>query len=84
MNTNSNSPVSFDNISFAFMNSFHCGNGEFLDKLRKQAILDNVPIIRQETENLLKVLLRLCEPKHILEVVIEVFRVYVPAWRFAL
>ncbi len=51
-----------------FMNSFHCGNGEFLDKLRKQAILDNVPIIRQETENLLKVLLRLCEPKHILEV----------------
>lgn len=52
----------------AFMNSFYSGNRDFLNQLRKQAVLDNVPIIRQETESLLKVLLRLCEPKHILEV----------------
>lgn len=51
-----------------YINSLDTGNSRFVNQLRRQAILDDVPIIRQETENLLKVLLRLRQPKHILEV----------------
>lgn len=51
-----------------YINSLDTGNSDFLNQLRRQAVLDYVPIIRQETENLLKVLLRLKQPKHILEV----------------
>ena len=52
----------------SYIHSLDSGNGEFLDKLRFQAEEDKIPIIRQETEQLLKVLLRLKQPKHILEV----------------
>lgn len=51
-----------------YINSLDTGNGEFLNELRRQAIADYVPIIRQETEQLLKVLLRMKQPKRILEV----------------
>ena len=52
----------------SYIHSLDSGNGEFLDRLRLKAEEDNIPIIRQETEQLLKVLLRLKQPKHILEV----------------
>lgn len=51
-----------------YINSLDTGNSDFVNELRRKAIADGVPIIRQETENLLKVLLRLTKPKHILEV----------------
>lgn len=51
-----------------YINSLDTGNGVFLNELRRQAIADYVPIIRQETERLLKVLLQMKQPEHILEV----------------
>lgn len=51
-----------------YINSLDTGNGEFLNELRRQATADYVPIIRQETERMLKVLLQIRRPKHILEV----------------
>lgn len=51
-----------------YINSLDTGNSDFVNQLRRQATAEYVPIIRQETENLLKVLLRLNQPKHILEV----------------
>lgn len=51
-----------------YINSMNAGNGEFLDQLRAEAVSAYVPIIRRETESFLKVLLRLKQPKHILEV----------------
>lgn len=52
----------------AYINSLDTGNGDFLNELRCQATADYVPIIRQETERVLKVLLQLKQPKRILEV----------------
>lgn len=51
-----------------YLHSLDTGNGEFLDNLRLKAQADYVPIIRQETEQLLKVLIQLKQPKRILEV----------------
>ncbi len=51
-----------------YLHSLDKGNGEFLDSLRLQAQADYVPIIRQETEQLLKVLLHMKQPRCILEV----------------
>ncbi len=52
----------------AYINSLDTGNSEVLTAIRREALADNVPIIRQESENLLKVMLRLTQPGHILEV----------------
>ncbi|NLZ81505.1 MAG: O-methyltransferase [Clostridiales bacterium] len=52
----------------SYINSLDTGNSKLCNEIREQAILDYVPIIRQETENLLKVLLRIKNPKSILEV----------------
>lgn len=52
----------------AYIRSLDAGNNEFLDRLRMQVEAEQVPIIRQETEKLLKVLLRLKRPERILEV----------------
>jgi len=51
-----------------YINSLDTGNSEVVNAIRREALLDNVPIIRQESENLLKVMLRLTQPGHILEV----------------
>ena len=51
-----------------YINSLDKGNSEFLNELRRQAMADDVPIIRQETEKLLKVLIRMKQPERILEV----------------
>ena len=51
-----------------FINSLDPGNDPFLDELEQEAIADNVPIIRKDTQSLLKFLLTLCRPEKILEV----------------
>lgn len=52
----------------SYINSLDTGNSQLCEEIRRQAILDHVPIIMQETEGLLKVLLKIKKPKHILEV----------------
>ena len=49
-------------------NSLDTGSGEFLDALEIQAKKDNVPIIRREMQSFLKTLLKIKQPKRILEV----------------
>ena len=51
-----------------YINSLDTGNGPFLDALQRQALQDEVPIIRQDMESFLKVLLAVHQPKKILEV----------------
>ncbi len=52
----------------AYINSLDTGNSPLVNSIRREALDDGVPIIRQESESLLKVMLRLAQPKHILEV----------------
>ena len=40
-----------------YINSLDTGNGPFLDALQRQALQDEVPIIRQDMQSFLKVLL---------------------------
>lgn len=51
-----------------FINSFDTGNTPFLNQLEQFAIETNVPIIRPQMQNLLKLLLVMKQPKQILEV----------------
>ena len=51
-----------------YINSLDTGNGPFLDALQRQALQDEVPIIRQDMQSFLKVLLAVHQPKKILEV----------------
>lgn len=51
-----------------YINSLDTGNGPFLDTLQRQALQDEVPIIRQDMQSFLKVLLAVHQPKKILEV----------------
>ena len=43
----------------AFIQSFDSGNSPFLETLEQEALADNVPIIRGDTQNFLKLLLHL-------------------------
>ena len=52
----------------AYINSLDCGNSHICNTIEKEAIADEVPIIRKEMGNLLKVLLQLVQPEKILEV----------------
>ena len=52
----------------AYMNSLNQGNDELLTEIEKEAIRDFVPIIRTETQQLLKTLLSMNKPAAILEV----------------
>ena len=52
----------------AYINSLDQGNSPLLVQIEKEAHEDFVPIIRQETQSLLRVLLRMLCPKNILEV----------------
>ena len=52
----------------AYINSLNCGNSDICNTIEKEAIADEVPIIRKEMGNLLKVLLQLVQPDRILEV----------------
>ena len=51
-----------------YINSLDVGNGAFLDELEQEALRDDVPIIRQDMQSFLKVLLAMHQPKQILEV----------------
>ena len=51
-----------------YINSLDTGNGPFLDELESKALADDVPIIRQDMQSFLKVLLAVHQPKRILEV----------------
>ncbi len=52
----------------AYIYSLNCGNSDICNTIEKEAIADEVPIIRKEMGNLLKVLLQLVQPERILEV----------------
>lgn len=52
----------------AYINSLDKGNTPVLDEIEKEAIETYVPIIRQETQSLLKVLISMKSPERILEV----------------
>lgn len=52
----------------SYINSLDCGNSDICNTIEKEAIADQVPIIRKEMGNLLKVLLELKQPQSILEV----------------
>ena len=56
-----------DRIS-SFINSLDPGNLPFLDELERQALEDQVPIIRKDTQALLKFLMAQNQPGNILEV----------------
>lgn len=51
-----------------FICAMNKGNASYLDKLEKEAIENDVPIIRKDTQSLLKFLLALTHPSNILEV----------------
>lgn len=51
-----------------YINSLDRGNDDFLEGIRKDAVSNDVPIIRREMENFLKVVLLEKKPKKILEI----------------
>ena len=51
-----------------FISSFDTGNTPFLNELEEFAIKTNVPVIRPQMQNLLKLLLTVKQPERILEV----------------
>ena len=59
--------ISEERIS-TFINSLDRGNEPYLDELEKQALDNEVPIIRKDSQSLIKFLLTLSRPKNILEV----------------
>lgn len=52
----------------AFINSLDPGNAEYLDALEREAKAQDVPIIRKDTQALLKFLMASSAPRNILEV----------------
>lgn len=52
----------------AFIDSLDKGNTPFLDKIEKDALAHQVPVIRKSMQSLLKFLLALTRPRNILEV----------------
>lgn len=52
----------------AYINSLDRGNSPILNQIEMEALADEVPIIRKEMGNFLKVLIALKQPKSILEV----------------
>ena len=52
----------------AFIDSLDKGNTPFLDEIEKNALAEQVPVIRKPMQSLLKFLLALTKPKNILEV----------------
>lgn len=57
-----------DERMLAYIRSLQGDNTPFLMELEKEALQDEVPIIRKETQNLLTVILAMCRPARILEV----------------
>lgn len=57
-----------DDRMAVFINSFDEGNPSYLNELEQYALDTQVPIVRKEMQKLLKFLLKLKKPEHILEV----------------
>lgn len=57
-----------DERMIAFINSFDKGNTPFLNQIEKEARADAVPIVRTQTQNLLRFLMAAHRPRNILEV----------------
>ncbi len=57
-----------DERMVAFINSLDKGNTVFLENLEREALAAQVPVIRKETQSLLKFLMRFQRPARILEV----------------
>lgn len=57
-----------DDRMIAFINSFDKGNTPFLNQIEKEANADQVPIIRTQTQSLIRFLLAAHRPMNILEV----------------
>lgn len=57
-----------DDRMIAFINSFDKGNTPFLNQIEKEARAEEVPIVRTQTQNLLRFLMAAHRPERILEV----------------
>lgn len=57
-----------DERLLTYLNSLDSGNGELLDQIEKEALADDVPIIRKDMQSFLKFLLAVKKPQRILEV----------------
>ena len=57
-----------DDRMIAFINSFDKGNTPFLNQIEKEARAEAVPIVRTQTQNLLRFLMAAHKPRNILEV----------------
>ena len=57
-----------DERLLAYLNSLDTGNGELLDQIEKEALANDVPIIRKDMQSFLKFLLAVKKPQRILEV----------------
>lgn len=60
--------MTVDERMLTYIRSLYGEPSQFLQELEKQAHIDNVPVIRTEMQNLLKLLLAMNNPKEILEV----------------
>ena len=56
-----------ENRTASYIRSLYTGNTELLDTIEQEALRDYVPIIRVETQSLLKLLLKQKKPRRILE-----------------
>ncbi len=59
--------ITSDRLS-AYLQSLDTGSTDHLEELEESAVSERVPIIRRETQNLIKTLLALSQPKRVLEV----------------
>lgn len=57
-----------DERLLTYLNSLDTGNGELLDQIEKEALANEVPIIRKDMQSFLKFLLAVKKPQRILEV----------------
>lgn len=60
--------MNVNNRMLTYIHSLTEDSNDFLNRLEKQAHEDDVPVIRKEVQNLLRVLMPLKKPKRILEV----------------
>ena len=57
-----------DERLLTYINSLDAGNGALLDEIEKEALESEVPIVRKDMQNFLKLLLAIKRPKRMLEV----------------
>ena len=57
-----------DERLLTYLNSLESSNGELLDQIEKEALADEVPIVRKDMQGFLKLLLAMKRPERLLEV----------------